>query len=197
MKLKLLFILIPILLLSSCKAKIPAYVFNNSCDLPCWNGLIPGSTTLEDSLKIMKNWEFTKSVSDAPFTRPDAYQHIVVWIKNANNHSEIAYLDSKVYYIDISFDLVNGEEFRKIYGDPKIVGYGRFVSVDYFYRDDYIIYPEKGLALYVRGPQKSIINDMYAVQGMIIADPSNIYDALKNINEGVDLEYSDWSSESN
>ncbi len=77
-KIKILIITLIISIIAlGCSVKIPKYILNNECTFPCWHGIYPNKTTLEESKRIISGWDFVKSISK-PDCMPDGSQIIFI-----------------------------------------------------------------------------------------------------------------------
>ena len=66
-----------------CSVKTPKYVLDNECNFPCWHGIYPNKTTLEEARRIIEKRDFVKSISETVIW-PDGSQIIYISVYNSD-----------------------------------------------------------------------------------------------------------------
>jgi hypothetical protein len=196
-KIKILIITLTISILAlGCSVKIPKYVLTNECTFPCWHGIYPNKTTLEESRRIIEGWNFVKSISKT-VGRPDESQRIFINVNNSDSQIEVKFENYIVDYIYIELPKQTVNHYIDELGDPSLIGYGRkgfglgFIG-DVVVRHIYLIYPEKGIILYVYATKDDKVNGDCNTVGLIITDIANLNRVVSILDEGNEVNYVPW-----
>jgi hypothetical protein len=135
------------------------------CELPCYRGIIPGKTTLEDAKKIVKE---IPEVTDVEVVYPDDNQYfeygVITWSYEATNKESgrIETYSNSLVISDIA--LHNASRFPihdavEMYGYPTHVWIGLCHGVFPEECPVYLVYMNKGLMYYLAYQKVNWIND--------------------------------------
>ncbi len=118
----------------------------NECRPPCWMGIYPGATTIDDAVDKLKALELE---GDGKYYLSD--EGIISWTEN-NLASTYIYIDENRLVAKIRIDArgnsIKINEVLKIFGDPSNLDIGKG-GKDYF--SVTLFYPTKGLVFVFSG----------------------------------------------
>lgn len=123
-------------------------VKNNTCEPPCWNGIIPGKSTYSEAVSVLD-----KLKNSNPGSYKDAVvgeRKVISWTREGRKHIEI--LMDEVVVHSVCFSGTSGtlDDILQVFGEPDNFYRGRTIdSPDIFWIELY--YPQKGLNVSVRG----------------------------------------------
>lgn len=158
----LLFILF-IILLTSCKKNIRPYFENSSCSLPCWNGITPGQTGVEEAKRIlMEDLELQDvGVGDASWgengytihTDFDRKQGLEIYIQNSTV-TAIWITDTNLIGLNMSV-----QDVIDLYGYPESIYVTQYSGWSFYGYQINLFYPSNSMVILVRnGSSDGCIN---------------------------------------
>lgn len=141
---------------------------NATCKPPCWEGITPGRTSLQDTMKILASLPGAKIMSPTKTG--------VQWAgsQSYNGYAETEAGSNIVLYIAIRFNHnqnISLEEALSIFGEPINIQSNNCVHGGC---DVFMIYPESGLALMIMSPSTDRtvkIDKSSEIQGLIFFSP--------------------------
>jgi hypothetical protein len=186
---RIIFFILLLLIMSGCSQKIPDYVFNDYCQLPCWNGITPGITSQDEAITVAKSWKFTDQVS-GPFIDSHGNSRIIIHFIKTENQVWVYFNNSHVAYMDISIKNIKFRQYQKYLGNPTFVGYVKGNFGDVGGEHIFYVYPDKNIIVHIT----PIPIHGFQV-GLIITGSDILYDVLTDESEGGIEKLDIWSAE--
>jgi hypothetical protein len=126
MKIKMYLMCLLILLsISGCQqSKPPSVLDNNTCDLPCWNGIRLGVTTANEFEAKLNNLEIVQI--DSILLNKGKWSifenHSFFQITNSNIQSTAYFIEEKIVLLDFWGDLdITLEQIMDLVGEPEYI----------------------------------------------------------------------------
>lgn len=100
----------------------PVFTRTNDCDLPCWQGITPGKTTLDETLNILEQLTFLKSYTFVDEESESFDSRIILVDKQDTWIGFLYVLDGKIALMSFSGELSTSmEEITELCSGPKKV----------------------------------------------------------------------------
>ncbi len=133
--------------LAACTPTAGVGMLDISCQAPCWHGIMPGATTVDDALELIPQIPGVSTRSIASRERVDGREH-VSWVMYSGGSSffvELAAANDTVSAILLSLEgEVSLKDLFLAYGEPDTVG-GFYGQGEVYWRRVFLLFDE-GLA---------------------------------------------------
>jgi hypothetical protein len=133
---------------AGCAQRQPSYILQASCDLPCWRGIIPGSTSVEEAIDNLQQIPEVALTSLSVREQGPGVKY-ASWVMGPVGQSvygEIIAIDGTVSTICLSYSEVRLDDLLLAYGQPASVG-GFYGGGEGHWRSVFIHFDQGALAI--------------------------------------------------
>lgn len=189
------FILFILIIISSCSFRQNSTLIDNPCEVPCWQGIIPGETDYDESFDLLNRFLPLKITDTANYRNLSAedVNEIKFSLRNQRETAGlIKFINGKVKFIQISSKNWTASEIVKTFGEPDsytsslVQLESKYRSVMLFYKNGIVvtIQPDS----YNKETNNSIITEHSKVSVITFFKKYSDYSALGEYTEGVFLD---------
>jgi hypothetical protein len=128
-------------------------LFKPACSPPCWEQIIPGKTTIDEGLSVIKNFKDI-SITYLPTKGPNDNRKQMMWeFKNTSSGGSATTDKNGVVISDITLHIDSKEDLKineifTFYGPPEYVNIiGCFGEITRSSCDAHLVYPKIGMSV--------------------------------------------------